>query len=90
MKSFVYIVTAGEYQKIGFASDVNRRINQMRPACPLEIELLKAWPTTKPVQLEQHLHIMFWKYHVRGEWFRIPLQELELVVNHFEPPKRKS
>lgn len=61
---FVYYIRIGEHIKIGYATDVNKRMR----AYPPSAELLAVHPGT--LQMEKELHAQFNAYLDRGrEWF---------------------
>jgi len=67
----VYIVgfkgNAESPVKIGMAMDPCKRICELQNASPYEIELLVTAPGGRG--LEEHLHNMFARERLRGEWF---------------------
>lgn len=54
--------------KIGFASNVQRRIASISTSCPEDLQLLGCCPGTMPE--EQALHRKFAHLRIRREWFR--------------------
>jgi hypothetical protein len=66
----VYLVRAGETDmvKIGWADEVQRRIEGLQIGHYLELHLLRTWPGRRGV--EWWLHQRFADHRVRSEWFR--------------------
>ena len=78
MTQKVYFITNGEHTKIGIASDVERRLNNMQVSNPKEFELTT---TLKPQnggvkELEKYLHAYYQEYNVSGEWFDLSMKEI--------------
>jgi hypothetical protein len=69
----VYVVQAGEFFKIGVATDVQVRIREMQTGCPLEITLVASVPCRNPYVSESIVHRHLAEYRVRGEWFKTDL-----------------
>lgn len=65
---FVYLVGVGRNVKIGFSTNVNKRIRQLETASSSPVQLIAVAPGSR--QLEQELHDMFVGLRIRLEWFR--------------------
>lgn len=76
-KLSLYVMQCGEFTKIGFARDVANRFNNFQTGNPHEMQLLASTPTRFAVQLESRLHAYLGRYHVRGEWFKLPCDVLD-------------
>lgn len=65
----VYFVRAGEFVKIGTATDAAKRLTELQTGCPYELSLAKTIPGS--IKEEQHLHGRFAHLRSRpsGEWF---------------------
>lgn len=73
IKYYCYIIQADEYVKIGFTSNISRRMNMLQTGHHRELKLLASYPyrnadlaRTK----ESLLHEQFVHCRVRGEWFK--------------------
>jgi hypothetical protein len=78
----VYFLQAGDGGniKIGFASDVQRRIQrEIQPHSPIPLKLLALVPGTETD--ERCLHRMFHHLRLHGEWFRAG-SDLLLLTKH--------
>jgi hypothetical protein len=60
--------------KIGFATDVMRRISELRKLSQSAVELVACMPGGKPDELR--LHAQFSTYRIDGEWFSVPLSNV--------------
>lgn len=65
----IYIVGFNSYVKIGFTTDLKRRLASLQTGLP---ELLVLYASIKRVKKadEARLHIRFAAYRLQGEWFR--------------------
>ena len=92
----LYLISDGEYLKIGISSTPRKRLKQIQTSNARELRIVKAWEvgnrkTTE--SWETYIHARMAAYHVRGEWFNAPLDRTrkflhKLLVNRKEinPP----
>jgi len=78
---FVYFIKNTETTrfKIGRTQNVEERLCQLQTGndCPLII--YKIIPSENSAELETSLHNKFAEYHIRGEWFAISEEQVNLV-----------
>lgn len=67
-EGFVYAMKCTSFVKIGWSTQVDRRLNQIRSCNPREVHLLGTVRGT--VGDEYMLHLVLRQEHYRGEWFR--------------------
>lgn len=67
----VYLIRAQGWVKIGYASDVARRLHEHRTSIPRGFELVAVFLTEEPAKLERQLHDRFTRQRRRGEWFAL-------------------
>lgn len=79
--SYVYLITCGEFTKIGLATDPERRLANMQAGNPYEMKIAKIWHTLTPQIDEECLHAQFEAYRIRGEWFRLPVNNLLHLIS---------
>lgn len=84
-RGFVYVMVCEGFVKIGVATNIEDRLTTLQIGNPFEIKIIKAWRTTDPGQLEDRLHAILERYRVRGEWFKIPEEELEKLISYKYP-----
>jgi hypothetical protein len=77
---YVYALRSLGMVKVGFAKSVKIRVRQLQTGCPGEIEILAAHRVKYPRTVETLWHSRLRRYHVRGEWFEVPADELKFVV----------
>lgn len=65
----IYFIQTGQFIKIGWSRNFDRRIAHMRGHNPLEVTLVGILEGDR--KQERILHREFSALHVRGEWFRL-------------------
>ena len=72
MKTYVYIIRADTFVKIGYSRDPNKRLLEMQTGSPHELSVLALFPCLTreaAAAKEKEFHILFSTWHHRGEWF---------------------
>lgn len=64
----IYFIECDGYVKIGYTTQLNRRVKSFATSNPHPVKLLASAPGN--VEDEQELHKRFRELHHRGEWFR--------------------
>lgn len=79
---FIYILVAetGRY-KIGRASDLKRRMKQLRTAAAVTFTVLHSIRSADTVRTEKLLHEKFASSRCHGEWFDLTLVDVEWVTS---------
>jgi hypothetical protein len=89
-KKYVYIITDGQFYKIGLSANPARRLRQLQTAVPRRLKLLAAYPATAKMapKLEQQLHKMLWQRQARfrGEWFDFPSPDYLAFIDRWIQP----
>lgn len=70
---FVYFIIAGGYVKIGKAVNPQARLKELQVGCPFAMhiyETIDCGTSKGALHHERHLHKMFKKQRMRGEWFQ--------------------
>lgn len=67
---YVYILRSADLYKIGFATNVQARVNSLKTGSPFPLEIISWWPASQ--KEEQQLHKRYAEYRRHGEWFEIP------------------
>ncbi len=73
-KYYVYLITDGQYVKIGISDNPIHRINDLQVSNPRELSFICQIPLRDKkdaLSLESYLHKVYHRFHVRGEWFNI-------------------
>ena len=83
-RGFVYVVfihTGSEFfYKIGLATHLDGRIKGHQTSSPFEIRLAIAYFVPNMRAEERTLHALFAHKRVRGEWFQLDREDLELIA----------
>lgn len=81
---YVYLIKSGEYCKIGLTTTHPfERIKTLQIGNPEELVLITWFKTGNPFEDEQRLHRVLQDYHIRGEWFKLPVNLIN-TKNWFE------
>ena len=70
-EGYVYIISDGQFCKIGVANNVDERIKTLQIGNPNKITLLASLLCKNPYTIEKFLHLLFATKHVSGEWYDI-------------------
>lgn len=74
--SFVYVITAGEFCKIGVTGNLKKRLKQYRIHCPLEVQMafVQEVHPDSVFKLESAVHDLLKDKRTHGEWFHMKLE----------------
>lgn len=72
------------FVKIGVASDVRKRLQDIRTAAPFPVRILGMVERRDAAKTERELHQLFAAYHTHGEWFRLTPAILEWLADNAE------
>lgn len=80
--SGVYVIKNVNYYKIGFASNLNDRLNTLQTSTPFTLRVVVFIPCSinKAAQLESKLHQLFSDKNKRGEWFNLSHIDIKRIV----------
>lgn len=79
-EGYIYLVRCGDFHKIGLAKNTNKRLSGLKTSSPFEMKMLKAWRCKRPDLIERVMHKRFAKYRVRGEWFQLTEDVVQLLL----------
>jgi hypothetical protein len=84
-KGFIYVLfvkdsSGKKIYKIGFAKDVEGRINTIQTSLPFTLEIFCAFYSPRAFQIEWELHERFKECCVRGEWFHLNDNDLDFIA----------
>lgn len=69
---YVYFIQCKEFVKVGYARNVERRLEALLIGCPFSMKILAKFPMESLEEarlLEADLHRKLHKWHKQGEWF---------------------
>lgn len=78
-EGWVYLLAGNDYYKIGQTNDIKRRIGQISPKLPFEVEVLCVIPTNNAHKLEADLHNLYKEKRTNGEWFELNEADVEYI-----------
>ena len=73
-KSFVYFISNGQFVKIGYTNNLEKRMEDLQVGSPYELRLICAVPFENSLyaqKAENILHKQYEVFFVRGEWYNI-------------------
>jgi hypothetical protein len=75
---YVYLIKSDKFYKIGFSTDVQRRMLQLNTGMPRAGELMHTISTDDPAGIEQYWHSRFADKRVRSdaEWFDLTADDI--------------
>ena len=88
---YIYVIKAGNHYKIGRSKTQNDRVKSYSTHNPHPIEVIINKQVAGYKNLEVELHEMFKEQRVKGEWFELNQDHLELISWYFDGcPKEKT
>jgi hypothetical protein len=75
--TYIYAITNGTDIKIGYSSNVKRRLKQLNTGSSINLYVLCTFKGGR--ELESEIHSMFKKIRYNGEWFRADKELLEYL-----------
>jgi hypothetical protein len=78
-KAYVYAIECHGFVKVGVATSIAARMNQLQVGCPFELHLLTKWRSSDAIGQERRLHAMLKPFEERGEWFKLNAQSWRLI-----------
>ena len=83
-KVYVYLIQAANGAvKIGKSQDVNKRLSELNVASPLDLELIGSVCYIFGHQLEKELHAQYADKWIKGEWFDLDEDDIEVIKHMF-------
>lgn len=70
--TFLYVLKAGDYFKVGITQNLSKRIKQIQTGCPLKISRVYYYvldTKQEALELEKEIHTFLSKISTSGEWF---------------------
>ena len=80
--SCVYIIKTGKnLYKIGKTQDLRKRLASYHTHLPVLFRVVRQYPAANMHDLEESLHIVFQHRRVKGEWFQLTTDDLQICDN---------
>jgi hypothetical protein len=84
VQTSVYVISAGEYVKVGIAEDVGKRLATIQSQCPLLLSVAGVFgpmPRLEARRIEQQCFRLMFGRHERGEWYRCSAHEILSIIS---------
>lgn len=78
-REVVYVIQCNDYYKIGITLRPAHRFQSLQVSNPYKIYLVYSKPIIGARAVERKLHQSLRSTHVRGEWFKLDSEQLQLV-----------
>lgn len=80
---YLYVIRAGDtdYYKIGVTKDITKRLRSLQGGNHLRLSIVLTVQHKHAYQQEKHVHQVAKRWHIRGEWFRLP-REVVAKIKH--------
>ncbi len=75
------------YTKIGVATRVKRRVNEIQACSPIQLFVLGSKEVAKSYELEKYLHEEYRDFRTRGEWFKLSVVQIRELLDFLQIPE---
>ena len=83
-KYYIYLAKCGDRYKIGVSKNVETRIKQLNNR-PYKVELVASSGLIENAyKIEKELHIEYDDYRLEGEWFSLPNDSVDEIIERLE------
>lgn len=87
---YVYLIECDGYFKVGKATSVKTRLNQLQTSSPHKMNLIASFKSKDCSEDEKRIHKALSDFNVRGEWFSIPSGKMAALEEWFNPSASRS
>lgn len=84
LDKFIYVLKSGKHYKIGITKDVKKRMGELKTGDPIKHLFVCSSFFENAGKFEKRLHEAFNDYRGQGEWFKLPAEKLEELINILE------
>src|SRR5689334_3140371 len=77
------------YYKVGISQDVRARHRAIQSSMPFNVVLVRSAELEEAERIEREIHAALNAYHVRGEWFACPHEDICQIFDIYTA-KRES
>jgi Meiotically up-regulated gene 113 len=78
---WVYVVKFREFYKIGYTTEIGKRLYDLDRSLPCNLEKVYIYQTNSSKILESQLHKDFRNKRIKGEWFILSDSDIEKIKN---------
>lgn len=80
-RGFIYLISDGEFTKIGFTDKkTSIRLGSLQTGNARELKLVGEYATKNRFAEEKRLHNIFKSQHIRGEWFSLTNSDIKMIL----------
>lgn len=73
-----------EYTKIGYTTNLEKRIKSLQTSSPTGIHVVYSIATQHAKKIEKHLHSKYNKYNSNLEWFTLSREDIVEIIFYIE------
>lgn len=92
-KKYLYLIqhqNIPEYTKIGFTTDIEKRIKSLQTASPTGINVIYLVESDYAFKMEQALHKRYSSKNSNLEWFKLSDTDIEDIISWIEKQKNRK
>lgn len=92
-KKYLYLLqhqNIPEYTKIGFTTDIEKRIKSLQTASPTGVKVIYLVESDYAYKLEQALHKRYSSKNSNLEWFKLTTTDIEDIITWIEKQKKRK
>jgi predicted GIY-YIG superfamily endonuclease len=92
-KKYLYLLqhqNIPEYTKIGFTTDIEKRIKSLQTASPTGVKVIYLVESDYAYKLEQALHKRYSSKNSNLEWFKLTASDIEDIISWIEKQKNRK
>ena len=87
---FVYLISDGDYIKIGVTNDIDQRVQSLQTGNPNQLTILTCIPCENARYIEGMLHGVFDDFKMQGEWFNLSESQIKIAVEKINKYRLKT
>jgi len=80
----VYVISDGEYIKVGISQNIKKRISQLKTASPKELTLLYSLDGGRYIESKIHKDLSEYRAREGGEWFLHNKVTIDIIESYIE------
>jgi len=92
-KKYLYLIqhqNIPEYTKIGFTTDIEKRIKSLQTGSPTGINVIYLVESDYAFKMEQALHKRYSSKNSNLEWFKLTPTDIEDIISWIEKQKNRK
>jgi len=80
----VYVISDGEYIKVGISQNIKKRISQLKTASPKELTLLYSLDGGRYIESKIHKDLSSYRSREGGEWFIHNKETIAIIESYID------